>query len=250
MTVPVVEVWVVPLDVPDAVRARLHTLLDADERARAARFRFRRLADRWTVAHGRLRQVLGRTVGADPAGLRFTTGTYGRPALPGGPSFSLSHAGALALVAVAPADGPPVGVDVEPAGESAVADDLLPTVCTAGERALLDGLAPSARLGALLRLWTRKEACLKGRGTGLSVDPAHVDALGAVPPEPYDGVGAPVRVRLPPDATSGDADGWWVRDLVPAPGSVGAVALPRRTWEVRRRLVPAGSPALATPLPA
>ena len=86
----------------------------------------------------------------------------GKPYIPGGPEFSLSHSGALAVIALADV---PVGTDAErdrPTGEA-----LRLRVLTEGERA--DGFRDP------LFFWTRKEAALKCLGTGLDRDLASLD---------------------------------------------------------------------------
>ncbi|MFG2112718.1 4'-phosphopantetheinyl transferase family protein [Streptomyces sp. NPDC048718] len=205
------------------------TPLDAHERERAAAFR--RPVDRhlYTVAHLALRTLLAGLLGARPADLVFGRepcpccgAPHGRPVLatPGPPPlhFSLSHTPGLVLVATAPV---PVGADVEhrPAPESV--RDLV-SVLHPRERAEIEGEPEGEpRAAALGRIWARKEAYLKGLGTGLGRDPA-LDDLG----------GDPVREpgRHP--------EGWAVRDLLCGPRHHGAVAL--------RTLVPGTKPAPGT----
>jgi 4'-phosphopantetheinyl transferase len=119
-----------------------------------------------------LRQVLSRHVGIAPEELEFQLeacpncgGPHGRPALAGADrsvQFSLSHSGDLVLVAVA---GVPIGVDVEELSEEQVAADLSTRLHPAEQREIT--AADQPRL-AFTRVWTRKEAYLKGIGIGLS----------------------------------------------------------------------------------
>ncbi|SDG00411.1 4'-phosphopantetheinyl transferase family protein [Desulfovibrio legallii] len=114
-----------------------------------------------------LRRVLG--VRADDA---LTLNPWGKPRLcrPGGPGFSLSHAGAYAVLAVG---RPPLGVDVEPR----------PAL---GSPLPLRGLHPAERLALArssrpancwLRLWTGKESLLKAVGLGLWLNPESFSLL-------------------------------------------------------------------------
>jgi 4'-phosphopantetheinyl transferase len=110
-----VHVWRVPLDAAPAPRARLRSSLSWDEEERARRCRLPEHRDRSVVAWGALRDILSRYTGTRPESLRFARGGRGRPRLTGPHGaqldFSLSHSGAVALIAVA--HGGRVGVDVE-----------------------------------------------------------------------------------------------------------------------------------------
>ncbi|WP_233534179.1 4'-phosphopantetheinyl transferase family protein [Streptomyces murinus] len=186
--------------------------LDASERERAASFARPVDRVRFTAAHRTLRAVLGSYLGVPPAEIRYARetcpccgGPHGRPALlgfPGDLHFSLSHRGDLVLIGVA---GEPIGVDVE----------LVPDIAGSGELALMlhpdeqreaRALDPVRRPGAVARLWTRKEAYLKGLGTGLGRDPA-LD---------YIGLGAPDGPRPRVD--------WHFRDVPVDRGYVASVA--------------------------
>ncbi|MEW1639624.1 4'-phosphopantetheinyl transferase superfamily protein [Streptomyces sp. NPDC093801] len=188
--------------------------LDAQERARVAAFVFPLDRSRYVAAHLALRRVLSAYEGVAPAELRFVSrscpccgGPHGRPALdrPGAPHFSLSHTGGLVLIGVA---GRPVGVDVEalpaPHRATTVAEALHPA-----EQRAIHAAQPALRPAVFARLWARKEAYLKGLGTGVGRNP-NLDYLG----DP--GIGAPAR-----------PSGWTVRDVPVGPEHAAAVALER-----------------------
>lgn len=147
--------------------------LDADERARAAAFVRRSDRDLYLAAHISLRRVLGACLGTSPGSVRFTRepcpqcgGPHGRPGLPGPRPplhFSLSHCEGLVLVCVA---GSPVGVDAERVPDPGAVDDLVKELHPA-ERADLAALPAGSRAAAFCRVWSRKEAYLKGVGVGL-----------------------------------------------------------------------------------
>lgn len=168
------------------------SVLDAEERRRAAAFR--RAQDRaiYEAAHSALRILTGAYLSQDPAAVRFRReecpgcgGPHGRPALPGHPlHFSVSHTEGLALLAFASA---PVGIDVE----VFPAEDLIADVATTlhpSEQKELGMLHASERPLAFARCWTRKEAYLKGTGEGLASDGLAGTAVGAGPcPLPVEG---------------------------------------------------------------
>ncbi len=99
----------------------------------------------------------------------YETGEQGKPYFPGGPCFSLSHSGGVALLAVAPF---PIGAD---AGEIApVRAAVLPRVLSEEERCWMEAGDPEERFAFL---WTRKEAALKCRGCGITRPMRGVSAL-------------------------------------------------------------------------
>ena len=110
-----VHVWCASLDVPPETAARLDATLTCDERNRSARFRFERDRQRFIVARGVLRDLLGRYLATPPGHLRFGYNPFGKPDL--SPefgsrlTFNLSHSAGLALIAIAA--GSSVGVDLE-----------------------------------------------------------------------------------------------------------------------------------------
>ena len=167
-----VRLWLVDLD--GAAAQAADAWLSPSERQRAARFVFPRDAQRYRAAHVALRQLLWQHAGLAP-GAEFELGAHGKPRL-GGPAasgFSLSHSGEQALIAIARDDC--IGVDIEvlrPVGDAlALAEQNF----SGAELEALRRVPGGDRLRAFLTGWTRKEACLKAVGWGLSIAPASVD---------------------------------------------------------------------------
>ncbi|WP_030020447.1 4'-phosphopantetheinyl transferase family protein [Streptomyces monomycini] len=180
-----VSLWLVR-SVPEA---GLHDIavLDAAERKRTAAFVRPGDRDTYATSHNALRRLLGAYLDRDPAGIRFVREAcpccdepHGRPALaePGTPlHFSLSHTGDMALIGFART---PVGVDIEkPASPRTVAE--VSGMLHPRERATLDALPEDGRPAAFARCWTRKEAYLKGTGSGLAGDLMTTTLVGAGP---------------------------------------------------------------------
>ncbi|ULR51534.1 4'-phosphopantetheinyl transferase family protein [Streptomyces deccanensis] len=210
-----VHLWASYVPWTDDARPSLPTgELDARERKRAAAFVRGRDRLRYVSAHLALRRVLAVYLGTEPARVVFGRdpcprcgGPHGRPVLPGSPPplhFSLSHSHGRALVALA---GVPVGADVQrvPSPEAA---ELCLAALHLRERRELTGLPPSERPAEFARVWARKEAYLKGLGTGLARGPG------------TDYLGGDLRAR---------PAGWLVADVPGAPGHATAVALHTRT---------------------
>jgi len=198
--------WATPLE-PESAPG-LVALLDGHERERLARFRRPADAARYLGAHALTRLVLGELVGLAPAAVPIERTCrcgepHGKPTTPGGPGFSLTHAGGVVGVSVWP-DGP-VGLDVEPVRDL---PDLTAIMRHTASPAELTG-GPTGVEG-FFAAWTRKEALLKATGDGLA------GAMSAITLD-----GAAVRGWTGEHAPAGPV---WLRDLSPAPGYAAAVA--------------------------
>jgi len=167
-----VHVWRIALAVPDAEQADRVAVLSPDEAARAARFHFERDRRRWTAARGAVRAVLAGYTSLPAASLAFRVGPHGKPALDGpaaraGLAFNVSHSGDLALCAVTRTHA--VGVDVEAIRRDFATDEVARRFFAPAEVAALGALPPGDRVEAFFACWTRKEAYIKARGTGISL---------------------------------------------------------------------------------
>lgn len=164
-----VMLWRVHLDIHLA--AHDLALLSAAERDRATRFRFERDARRHGASHVALRQILAQTLGlADPARIDYETNAHGKPQLTShGLHFNMSHSSDWALIGVSTSH--PLGVDLELCKPIPDAPDLARSHFTASEYAAYLASPWDQREATFLRCWTRKEACLKALGSGLSIEP-------------------------------------------------------------------------------
>jgi 4'-phosphopantetheinyl transferase len=214
-----VDVRATPLDPSAAREARLERWLDADERARAARFVFPRDARRFRVARGTLREILGGYLGVAADAVRFTYAAAGKPALAAplgdaGLAFNVSHSGEIALYAIGARSR--IGVDVE---QVRPLDDL-PALAernfSAAEQRTLLALPPAARAPAFFACWTRKEAFIKALGDGLSY-PLDAFTVSFTADEPAR------FVEIRGDPTT--AARWTLTALDVAPGYTAAVAV-------------------------
>lgn len=137
---------------------------DDCERQRAARFVRQDDGQRYLASHAALRRLLG-------ARQACVTGAYGKPALASPPPhFNMSRRGRVAVIGVSSTHE--IGVDVEPLQATADAMQLAQLHFTARERDAVAQERGTARDRAFLRCWTRKEACMKATGCGLSLAPS------------------------------------------------------------------------------
>jgi len=216
-----VHVWELPLQVSDNALAGLANILAPAERRRAGSFHFERDRNRFIVARGALRTILGQYLHAQPMTISLECGPQGKPLLAGrfargGLRFNLAHCEDLALLAVA--RGRVVGVDLERIRALGGAEEMAACFCSPRESAEFQSLPPGERDAAFFRLWTRKEAWLKatGKGIGRLLESVEVSFR----------AGQAARfVRLPEEAGI-PAPEWNLRELRPAPGFVAALAWP------------------------
>ncbi|MCX5339007.1 4'-phosphopantetheinyl transferase family protein [Streptomyces atratus] len=207
-----VRLWLVPAGGRDTPQ-EAPSVLDADERRRALAFHRACDRSRYIGAHTLLRRILGAHLGVAPREVLLTRercpmcgGPHGRPAVANGAvHFSLAYSGELCLVAVA---STPVGVDMEriPSPEQAT---RLGSALHPREASELLALPAQNRPLAFARAWVRKEAYLKGLGTGLTRG-LSVDDVGT----------GPVPAQCSPD--------WLIADVALGRSRVAAIAIRRR----------------------
>lgn len=216
LSLPVAEthIWRICLDLPEEGRQEAAACLSEAERHRAARFVTPELRQRYVIAHGRLRQILGSYLHADPSSLQFDAGPKGKPRLrhvdlapgtegPGGLRFNLSHSAGMALIAVT--CGREVGVDVERRRPGIDTESLARRFFSETEAQAVLSSRPNQRADVFFKIWTRKEAYIKARGAGLSLP---LDSFSVDP-------------RLPVDQVEEFA----IIELHPGQGYYGAVAI-------------------------
>lgn len=215
-----VHVSLIALEAEGGRLAELRSHLDAGERRRAERLLPDGAGRRFTVARGRLRELLGEALGIAPALVRVERGPGGKPRIGNGHGpdlrFSLSRSGELALVAIAVATD--VGADIERLDRDRDPGPLARRAMSAAELRRWLELDEAGRRDALCAAWVRKEAYLKGTAEGLTVQPAAIEAAARA------ARGGGVVAR-------GAATGWTVHDLPVGHGHRSAVA-----WRGERTL--------------
>ncbi|MEA2489650.1 MAG: 4-phosphopantetheinyl transferase [Acidobacteriota bacterium] len=215
-----IEVAVLPVGA--AAIGGLWGVLDAEERARAERYRGEEDRRRSIVARGTVRRLLGERLGRDPRELRFVEGPQGKPALAGRElEFNVSHSGDR--VAIAIAEGAPVGIDIE-VEQPRMTDlvDLARRYFSRREALAVEQAAAEGAIPLFFTIWTAKEAVIKAVGGGLSIQLASFSVL-------------PVRSEWGAvENLGGDPmlDGWHVAALPSEPGYRAAVAAPGIDWEI------------------
>jgi 4'-phosphopantetheinyl transferase len=223
-----VHIWCASLDVSPEISARLYATLTPDERSRSARFQFERDRQRFNVAHGVLRDLLGRYLQTQPGRIRFVYNAFGKPDV--SPefgsrlTFNLSHSAEFALIAIANTSN--LGIDIEYIRALSDCADIARHFFSAAEVDSLNSLPSQLYAEAFFRCWTKKEAYLKACGEGLAIP---LNSF-SVPPAANRAV-TPVDLDVPwKDFVPNDH--WSLYTLQPAPGYAGALAIEGNGWRL------------------
>lgn len=226
LAVSTIDLWPVTLAGGDAEYGRCLDWLDQQERERAARFLRRQDRERYVLAHGGLRFILGLYLGLAPSRIEFGSTPNGKPTLGGLRresailTFNLSHAHGNAMVAVA--QGREVGVDLEMIREDVEVLKLAERFFSDREQLHVRSTAPESRSREFFHYWVAKEAVLKAEGVGLaSLQACEIDWSSG-----SDRDGVPVRLAGRSQVP------WVVRALDCGPGWVGAVAAQGSDWKI------------------
>jgi 4'-phosphopantetheinyl transferase len=207
-----IHVWRADLDYEKMELYQFEETLAPAEKARANRFVFQQDRNRYVVARGALRELLGRYLRCSPADVQFDYNSKGKPSLraeSNKPSvqFNISHSHGLALLAFAL--GRNLGIDVEFVRPEFPADEIAELYFSEQEVTELRALPPGMRAEGFYLCWTRKEAYIKARGEGLHI-PLQSFNVSLTP-------GQPERLE------SADSCRWSIRSLYPDPLYAGAL---------------------------
>ncbi|HXM48075.1 MAG TPA: 4'-phosphopantetheinyl transferase superfamily protein [Pyrinomonadaceae bacterium] len=223
-----VHLWRANLQVPAGDLARLHGLLSPDERARAKSYRFERDRERFIVARGFLRTILGLYLDCGPAALHFNYAEHGKPSLAdpvcedASLNFNLAHSGKLAIYGITRRRA--LGVDLELIRPDLTGEDIARRFFSANDTASLLAIPASRRQRAFYDGWTRKEAFIKAKGSGLLLPLDQFD-VALSPGEPA------ALLRTGWDLS--EASRWSLRAIDVAPDYAAAIAVEGHDWRLR-----------------
>ncbi len=179
-------------------RAQLFELLTEEERGRASRYVYTVDQDRFIIARGVLRALLGRYLGIDPRTIVFEYGEHGKPSVMSSLKFNLSHAGHWAVYGFT--QNRNIGIDIERIRDDVDIAAIAQRFFSGSESSMLQQLPSEQQQAAFFDTWAKKEAFIKAMGSGLH-------SLGQ-----FD-----VSVKL--------ADPWVLQPFTPAAGYAGAWAI-------------------------
>ncbi len=231
-----VHVWIAPIAATEPAAEECGwSLLDANERASADRFRVARVRLEYIAAHSLARIALSQYASVDPAAWRFRRGIHGKPEIAGPAGaeelrFNLSHTERLVACAIGRSE---VGIDAENLGRRVNAIDIANQFFAADEARRLRSFDDLERPIRFLELWTLKEALSKGLGAGLGIA---LDRFGFEMDESSRYPKFP-RITAAPQAP--EAAQWGCVLLRPLPSHLVAVAMPHlRTIELQWQSIP------------
>lgn len=199
-----------PLGIDDDVR-----LLTSGEAQRARAFKATSDAERFVVARATLRRFLGDYLTEAPDRVVIAGSPPEKPHIArrqDAPDirFNVAHAGTLGLFAFAL--GAEVGIDCELRSSLGTVNAAISKAATPEERDRLATMSAQRRAEEGLRLWTRKEAILKGLGTGLRTPPDSLE-IGITPTVPR------------PQLITAAGRQWTLFDLPELPDAYGSLAV-------------------------
>jgi 4'-phosphopantetheinyl transferase len=155
--------------------------LVSSEKLRAERFRFNNDMFKYITGRALLRQILGSYLDMHPCEIEIQYNNYGKPLLggihnPDSIEFNLSHSSELIVYTLC--RGMLIGVDTEFMNASMDHINTARQFCTPSEFSYLRGAVDHKDLvNKFFRIWTRKEAVLKGNGRGISPELKKIDVL-------------------------------------------------------------------------
>lgn len=227
------------LDLPNDEIEALYDVLDASERARAARFHKDVDRARFIASRGILRTLLGEYLSASPEAVVLCALPGGKPSLdrethPHAIHFNVSHCGGLALFAFADRE---VGIDVQIVAESNDIHRVVSHFFSSEERAAFEGISCADRTDFFFRTWVRKEAYLKATGEGLNTDPSTIH-IGNAPTSEV--------TRTTPDGNRRLDTNFLIQDIAGIEGFAAAIAV---SGAAAQHSQPSGQPVSASSIP-
>jgi 4'-phosphopantetheinyl transferase len=205
-----IHIWSLGLDLSQQQVAEFSQFLTVQERQRAAKFINPTHGNRWTIARGYLRQILGKYIDLTPNAIVFNYGQQGKPAVEGQDiQFNLSHSADRAVYAISATH--PVGIDLEQIHPLPAAD-LVDRFFSSAEQTIFHSLPVDLQQAAFFHAWTQKEAYLKACGTGLST--------------PLDQIEVSIDPRTPAAIVSAPIAGnWQIQKLAISAEYAGAIVI-------------------------
>ena len=174
-----IKIW--EIDIKDQMnhKFRLEKLLTQEEKQHAARFRQEKDANLYTVTRANLRLLLADVYCMPPEKIIIAAGINGKPHLKDYSDihFNVSHTHERAVIALSKHR---IGIDLEYINPAFDFASVAEFACSTAELKLLS--ETESQRTEFFKFWTRKEAFLKGLGTGLVNDLKTITCAEAINP--------------------------------------------------------------------
>ncbi|MBT4682848.1 MAG: 4'-phosphopantetheinyl transferase superfamily protein [Chloroflexi bacterium] len=210
-----VHIWVATFSQLRTSTSQLRNLLSADEIDRAKKIYTTKEMQRFIVARGILRIILGRYLNMQPKMVQFRYNTYGKPALTAGNlHFSLSRSDDIVICAIT--RGRKIGVDAEYICPYPEIAQVIERFFSSPEKDTVCAAIAPEKLKAFYTFWTLKEAYIKANGKGLMTPLEEVDStfLSGESPVSYSAPGELQKKKQ-----------WMNFNLMPAPNYIASLVV-------------------------
>ena len=169
----IIEIWRFNLESYLDNIQELYHLLNNEEKDRSAKFFNARDRNMFIASKALTRSLLSGYLNIDPRKISFSRGKNKKPYLQNSDiHFNVSHSGQCILIAVCDNE---VGIDVEYYKHMTIQKEDMDNIFTEAEISVIAGYNPSGE--AFHKLWTRKEALLKGTSQGISDNLENIPCL-------------------------------------------------------------------------
>jgi 4'-phosphopantetheinyl transferase len=165
-----VHLWYFSFSRPVTEVEGLVKLLSREECRRISQFRRSELRTQYILCHGVLRMIIGGYSGIDPGDVAFEYGPLGKPRISGlledgGIEFNMAHSRDLCVYALNLRSR--IGIDIEYLSSFPEMEAVASRIFGSKTHEIWQSLPEEEKIRAFYNGWTRKEAFLKGLGTGL-----------------------------------------------------------------------------------
>ncbi|KSU86844.1 MULTISPECIES: 4'-phosphopantetheinyl transferase family protein [Priestia] len=168
-----IHIWTVPIDFIEKDINHYKFILSKDEIRRMESFKTYSLKNEYCFIRANLRKVLSFYLKEPPEQLKFFYNDFGKPYLNNAIKFNLSHTNSVAVIAVTKDNE--LGIDIEFINKDIDIFEVINVAFSSQEIDLINELKGLEKYDMFYRIWTRKEALLKGLGKGLSLNPHLID---------------------------------------------------------------------------
>ncbi|MDN3687673.1 4'-phosphopantetheinyl transferase family protein [Cyclobacterium jeungdonense] len=159
------DIWRIPLSSPDHIIEHLKGLMTDEEIQQANRYLKKEDRIRHILGKGFLRKLIQLYLNEPQKSIQFGKNRFNKPFLIERDHFhfNISHSGEWVVIVLADCE---VGIDLEPLDSRFEYKDLLAGIFSSSEIEFIENSPIPVR--SFYKIWTRKEALLKGIGQGIT----------------------------------------------------------------------------------